>query len=277
MKLAVISDIHGNIPALEAVLEDIEKWQPDKVIVNGDAVNRGPYSLGVMEYLDRFLPAASKIQGNHETFILSFHQKDEDVENDPLFDLKKFTYWSYRQLGERVEELHTWHDSLSVINNVAGDVQITHASLLGNRRGVMPESSDDEILEKLTDSYPLNIISHTHRPFIRTINGCVYVNTGSVGQPFDNDPRASYGRFFADKNGWHSEIRRMTYNKRQAEQDCIDSGFLEMAGPIPHIIYRELLYSKVLLGPWMKRFAPALHNGEISVEKAVSLYLDEID
>ncbi len=277
MKLAVISDIHGNIPALEAVLEDLEKWQPEKVIVNGDAINRGPYSLRVMEILDNYLADADKIQGNHETFVLSFHQNNEDVENDPLYDLKKFTHWSYLQLGKKVEELFSWHDKMTVMNKYAGDVQITHASLLGNRRGVMPESTDDEIVQKLTNAYPLNIISHTHRPFIRTINASTYVNTGSVGQPFDNDPRASYGRFVADKSGWLGEIRRVEYDKAQAEKDCIDSGFLELAGPIPQIIYRELRHSKVLLGPWMKRFAPLLHDGSISVENAVKQYLDEID
>ncbi len=275
MKLAVLSDIHGNLPAFSAVIEDLESWQPDHVIINGDVVNRGPYSLDALKMMDRYLPDATRIRGNHETFILSFHDNTQQMD-DPLFDLKKFTYWSYKQLGDRVDELTNWQDHLDYSTS-AGDIHVTHASMISNRRGVLPESSDEELLERLSNEHALYIVSHTHRPFIRTINDVVYVNTGSVGQPFDKDPRSSYGRFYVTSTGWQGEIRRVSYDKAQAERDFRESGFLDEAGLIPQIIYRELRHSSVFLGPWMSRFYPAMESGELSVADAVKQYLDEID
>ncbi|HFE38419.1 MAG TPA: metallophosphoesterase, partial [Gammaproteobacteria bacterium] len=70
MKIAVLSDIHGNVPALYAVLEDILRWRPDKIIVNGDIVNRGPCSKSVLEIIDTEIPHGILLTGNHETFVL---------------------------------------------------------------------------------------------------------------------------------------------------------------------------------------------------------------
>ena len=58
MKIAILSDVHGNLPALTAVLEDIERWRADQVIVNGDLVSRGPYRLDCLRLLQARIPHA---------------------------------------------------------------------------------------------------------------------------------------------------------------------------------------------------------------------------
>ena len=72
MKIAVISDIHGNIPALETVTADIEQWQPDCVVVDGDIVNRGPRSREALEWVlaRHESDAWQLVRGNHEDYIL---------------------------------------------------------------------------------------------------------------------------------------------------------------------------------------------------------------
>ncbi len=68
MKLAVLSDIHGNVPALQAVVEHVEAWGPDHVIVNGDIVNRGPYSLECLQAVQekQAVQGWQLLRGNHE-------------------------------------------------------------------------------------------------------------------------------------------------------------------------------------------------------------------
>ena len=101
MKIAVLSDIHGNVPALQAVLEDIEHWQPDQVIVNGDIVNRGPYSLKVLQMLQGRQPEVTLLTGNHETFVL--HAAEHPLlADDPRYELRRFAAWTARQLGDQV-------------------------------------------------------------------------------------------------------------------------------------------------------------------------------
>ena len=99
MKLAIISDIHGNIHALEAVLHDIEKLNVDQVVVNGDMVNRAPYSVKV---LDRLMGRDYMITlGNHEDLLRKWILRDESLPADwfghPFWE---GTAWSAEQLKE---------------------------------------------------------------------------------------------------------------------------------------------------------------------------------
>lgn len=93
MKIAVLSDVHGNVPALDAVLTNIEGWQPDAVIVNGDLVNRGPLSLECLHMMQARMPHARLLRGNHERFVL------DCVEHPPqpssaTYDLDRMALWT---------------------------------------------------------------------------------------------------------------------------------------------------------------------------------------
>lgn len=184
MKIAVVSDVHGNVPALEAVVDDIEKWHPDEVIVNGDLVNRGPYSLMGLRYIQKCYPLAHILKGNHESFVLACADKQRDPA-EPDFDLYRFTYWTANNLGQAIEEIKDWPDHLDLTELDGGSTfHITHGSRLGNRSGIYAETCDDELAAKLGDPCDLFVASHTHKPLIRHFNETLVVNTGSVGQPF---------------------------------------------------------------------------------------------
>lgn len=275
MRIAVLSDVHGNVPALEAVLEDIEHWAPDRIVVNGDLVNRGPCSLPCLERV-RELPAdSSRLKGNHEGFVIDSvdHPRDPD---DPLYELYRFGSWTAAQLGAAVDEIRAWPDHLDLEHPEAGTVHITHGSREGNRSGIHPEISDAQLVAKLGDPRDLFIASHTHRPMVRWFNCGLVVNTGSVGQPFDGDPRAAYGRFCVRDRRWHAEIVRVPFDRKRALQDFLDSGFVAQAGPLASIVYVELHRAEMHLGRWMGRYLGAVKSGEISVARATREYLDEL-
>ncbi|MCB0000669.1 MAG: metallophosphoesterase, partial [Anaerolineales bacterium] len=103
MKIAILSDIHGNLPALEAVADDIARWQPDQVIVNGDIVNRGPCSLDCLTFAQARAhdSAWHLLRGNHEDFVLGCGAPDSP-RSGPNYDIIQFAHWAYEQLGSHV-------------------------------------------------------------------------------------------------------------------------------------------------------------------------------
>ncbi|MGF1547668.1 MAG: metallophosphoesterase family protein [Thiotrichales bacterium] len=273
MKIAVLSDVHGNVPALGAVLDDINAWRPDTVIVNGDLVSRGPYSLRCLQMLREAFPAAHLLTGNHETFVLGCVDDPPDPEA-PTYDLSVFASWTARQLGAEVDTLRGWRDHLDLTALEGGStVHVTHGSRLGNRDGIRPETSDADLIAKLGDPRALFVASHTHRPMLRRFSGEWVVNTGSVGQPLDGDPRAAYGRCEYARGAWQVEIVRVAFDGEQARRDFGDSGFLDECGPMARVIYREMQDARMHVGPMMWRYLHPIKAREITVAEAVERYL----
>ena len=271
MKIAVLSDIHGNRAALEAVLEDVAAWQPDRLIVNGDLVNRGPYSLECVKMLQRAFPDVYLLRGNHEDFVLSCA-----VAHDPehhAYDLRRFAHWTYDQLGAMNDEMAQWAESLDLDDLEGGSVHITHASVHSNRDGIHPYTSEAELAGKIPEQRDLFITSHTHKPLIRRFNATLVVNTGSVGAPFDGIAKAAYARLRFSAGRWHEEIRRVPFDRVRAERDFSTSGLLDEGGPLTQLMLRELRESRVIIGYWMREYYEAVKAGQISVEQSIREFL----
>lgn len=279
MRIAVLSDIHGNVPALEAVLQHIERWGADQVIVNGDLVSRGPYSLRCLRLLQERLPGCRFLKGNHETFVIASADRHADGDDpaDPTFDLRRLGHWVRRQLGPAVDEIRGWEDHVDLSG--PGDrasVHITHGSRRGNRDGIHSGTGDDELTDKLGQPPHLFVCSHTHKPLMRRFNGMVIVNTGSVGQPFDGDPRAAYGQFTLERGQWRADIGRVGYDKARAERDFVDSGFVDECGPLARLIRLEHQQSRAHVAPWRRRYLEAVEAAQITVAAAVDEYLRDL-
>jgi predicted phosphodiesterase len=273
MKIAILSDIHGNVPALSAVLDDIARWNPDRVVVNGDLVSRGPYSLECLRLLQAGFPQADYLTGNHETYVLRCADEPADPDS-PTLEIDRFAEWALRRLGGALDEIRQWGDHLDLTGLEQGaSVHITHGSRLGNRDGISARTQDEDLPAKLGTPRDLFVGSHTHKPLQRRFNGTLVVNTGSVGQPLDDDPRAAYGRFMLRGGRWQAEIARVAYDKAQAERDFVDSGFLAEAGPMARLIFLEMQSAHAHVGPWRNRYLDAVRNREISVADSVEAYL----
>jgi predicted phosphodiesterase len=275
MKIAVLSDVHGNVPALEAVLEDIARWQPDEVIVNGDLVNRGPCSLDVLQLLQREQPAARLLRGNHENWLVCSSSQVPDLES-VTHEIDRFAHFALRQLGKQIEEIAHWDDYLDLTELEGGSLHITHGSRKGDRHGISPETEGDELNERLGDPRDLFIGSHTHRAFSRIHNGNLVVNTGSVGQPFDHDERAAYVQLLFHNGQWQAESVRVTYDRSRAIADFADSGFFDEGGALTRVIFREFLEARVHVGPWRRKYLEAIRAGEIGVVESVDRYLNNL-
>ncbi len=272
MKLAVLSDVHGNLPALEAVLDDIAQWQPDRVVVNGDLVSRGPRSMECLRLARRALPQADFVEGNHEAYVLWCRENPCTTAHNE-YDIQRLAQWTCQRLGDDVDAIAGWPDHLDETELDGGSLHITHGSRLGNRDGIHPRLNEDELSSKLGDPRDLFVGSHTHIAMVRNHRGSLVVNTGSVGQPFDGDKRASYGRFYFSAGSWRVQITRVNYDYKRAQQDFIESGFIEECGPLARLIHYEYLHARPHMGTWMRRYKAAVIAGETTAARAVEEYM----
>lgn len=279
MKVAIIADIHGNLRALEAVTADIEQWQPDVVVVNGDVVNRGPQNLACWQLIHQRQKEAGWVvlRGNHEDFVLA-SAYPHTAQAGPRYELRQFTQWSYNQLREVAFEMMALPDRWGVHPAGATPFLVMHGSLLGNRFGIYPDSTDEDLSHRVTPQTAVFVTAHTHRPLVRPWGQTQVVNVGAVGLPFDGNWLASYGRFTWSKPaGWQAEICRLSYDRLQAERDMLTTGFLEEAGPFAQMILVELRLSRGLIQTWANVYEEGVLKGEVNFAQSVRQFLDQAE
>lgn len=277
MKIAVLSDIHGNMPALIAVSEHIESWQPDLVVVNGDIVNRGPCSQATLRFVldKREKEGWHLLRGNHEDFLLRFGPLDPTLDG-PVLEINRFVHFAYNQLNGEIEALVEMPERFSWFAPDNSEFRVIHGTMRGNRDGIYSELTDDELRQRIKPTPAVFVTGHTHQPLIRQIDETLVVNSGSVGAPFDLDWRPSYGRFtWESEQGWQAEIARVEYDRALVELDFVRSGFLQEGGPLAQIMLIELRRARGLIHHWASQYEDAVKAGEISLTESVQLVLQE--
>ena len=196
--LAALYDIHGNLPALDAVLADAEAAGADRFLLGGDYASLGAWPVETLERL-RTLPSAGWLRGNWERW------QAHPGEAPELEFIQAAMAWVRAALGpETASELGELPTTIR-----HGEALFSHGSPASDMRTYMPEPADDEpeLLAGL-DERRL-VFGHSHLQFKRTAaNGTELVNAGSVGLPFDGDTRAAYALFRPDR----VELRRVQYD-----------------------------------------------------------------
>jgi putative phosphoesterase len=193
MKIAVFSDIHSNLPALKAVLQDIENHQPDEMVCLGDLVGYAPFPNEVISIISSLnIPV---IMGNY----------DQGVGND-LDDCGcAYKTDEERTLGaisiEWTKKMTTSENKI-YLRNLLPRYQLTYGSFQllfvhGSPRRIneylFPDRSDENLLHVMSkESADLLVCGHTHRPFSRKVQDIWFINDGSVGRPKDGDWRAGW-------------------------------------------------------------------------------------
>jgi putative phosphoesterase len=204
MRIAIISDVHGNLVALEAVLADLEQQRPDLVAHGGDLAFNGPRPA---ECVDRIRQLGwPGVRGNMDEAL------ETHLGRNPSID------WARERVGE---ERNRWLQDLALEWRHDDRLALVHAVPGDLWKAVGPESDDVQ----LSGIYgPLGarlaVYGHIHRPYIREIGDLTVANTGSVGLPFDGDPRASY---LLVTDG-RPEARRVAYDVERAMREVEASG-----------------------------------------------------
>jgi len=225
--LALLYDVHGNLPALEAVISDAEAAGADGWILGGDYALFGGWPAGTVERL-RGLERARWIRGNGERWTA-----DPDAAPDNA------VVPGAVEAGRAALEPDVVADLASLpFSSLLEGMLVCHGSPLSDVRSFGPEPGDED--EELLDraSAPRVVFGHTHLPFARSGPGGVeLVNPGSVGMPFDGDPRAAYALLHDDGRVEH---RRVGYDHR-ASADRVRSLGGEWADVVARRIERAAM------------------------------------
>ncbi len=276
MKIAVLADIHSNYVAFQAALDDLERWQPDHVILAGDLVNRGPRPA---ECLQAFQAQAARsgwktVRGNHEDYVIEqadFHPR----ESSPAYEVHRASRWTYQRLGENIQSLLEMPFQHSLFAPDGSELRVVHASMRGKRDGIYPETSDSTLAQQMAPPPAVLCVGHTHRPLIRRVTGTLVVNAGSVGLPFDEDPRLAYARLTWQQGEWQAEIVRLPYDLAHAKADFFASDYYTEAGPLTKLVLIELQTARSMLFYWSSRYQTQAELGLISMQDSVAEFLEQ--
>ena len=222
MRVAAIYDIHGNLPALEAVLQEIRQMEVDHIVVGGDVLP-GPMPRETLEcLLDLNIPVQF-IQGNGDRVVLAQMVGTESSEVPERF--REVVRWNAQQLHpEHRHLLASWTKTLRVKIGELGEVLFCHATPRNDTDIFTRLTSEDRLLSIFEEiNVPMVICGHTHMQFDRTIGRIRVVNAGSVGMPFGEpgadwlflEPDVQLQHTFYDLTKAAERIRKTSYPQAQ--------------------------------------------------------------
>lgn len=199
VKIAIVSDVHGNLLALEAVVADLERQHPELVVHGGDLAVNGPQPADVVDRIGQL--GWPGVVGNTDEVLWTM-----DADPQPARALFERLHGAYTPaLGEgRIAWLRAlpreWrHGSILLVHAAPGDLW----------KNLLPDTPDDELLATYGgQGADLVVYCHIHRPFVWKIGELTIANSGSVGYPVDGDWRPSYLLIDDDQ----VSVRRIEYD-----------------------------------------------------------------
>jgi putative phosphoesterase len=207
MKVAVLADIHGNLPALEAVLAEVDAASPDVVVVCGDVAS-GPLPAETIDVL-RSLPGARFVQGNADRgLVTAFDGRQQSRLPGPAAD------WGATQLSrEQRDFLASFSATVAVDVDGLGRVLFCHGSPRSDEEMMTSETPDERLKEFMADvDADVVVCGHTHMPFDRMAGSLRVINPGSIGMPY-GEPGAYWAVL-----GPEIEMRRTDYDREAAAE-----------------------------------------------------------
>ncbi|MEW5871930.1 MAG: metallophosphoesterase family protein [Chloroflexota bacterium] len=224
MRIAVLSDIHGNLPALQAVLSDMEPFAPEGIIVAGDTAC-GPQVNECVRLL-RQHPCWA-ILGNNEEYMLRF---DAGAAPSAFKTHRQFGLlrWAYRQLHPQSLEYFRALPAAHSLHLPATDaIRIVHGTPRCTSESIFPISEPASLEQALAQiDEPVLVCGHTHLPWWRQCNGKLALNPGAVGGSLDGDVRARYMLLDWEQERWQVTVRAVPYNLDEIRSAFHHSGLL---------------------------------------------------
>ncbi len=237
MRIAVISDTHGNLLALEAVLADLDSFGSlDEIIMAGDFAFGGPLPAECIERIrERGLRA---VRGNTDEFIVEVAtdgahpavQVEEGQRHGP--QQIEIDRWAVERLtGDQIDYLAALPLQITIPDPESGSLAIVHATPWSSHPPV-GANSPEAVVRRMLDASGSRALGygHIHVQYQRRIDGRLLAAVGSVGLPFDGDRRAAYAVFTSVGDGWEVEFRRVPYDVDAAIEEVLRSGVPNAAG-----------------------------------------------
>ena len=277
MRIAFLADIHGNLPALEAVVKDVDAQAPDVVYLVGDQINRAPWNNEVLDLLES--RRWTGIEGNHERIVgrLGTPNNRPPFTNRIMFST---LWWTMEQLRPaHLRAVRVLPAEIKLDFPEGPPILMVHAKPGHSALGLFPDMDDARLaIEMQHVDASVLICAHTHRPMVRMVqneSGRTWHiwNGGSIGMPYNGDPRAQYLLVDSHNGHWRPTLRAVDYDRNGLRTAYETSGMLREIGPSAELHLRTALTGEPWssdFGYWYRQQPPEMHN---DLSGAVAIYL----
>ena len=231
MRIAIISDIHGNLVSFETVLEEINHEQPDQIVCLGDVAAFGPQPREAIAQLKSL--NCPVVMGNADAELLNPPSTETTDENARR--IAKMAAWGAAQLSQSdLDFIRTFHPTIEISLDEKTKLLCFHGSPRSNTEIIRATTRDEE-LESILSSFYASIMAggHTHTQMIRRFGEIIVMNPGSIGLPYEpswtkeeevrNPPWAEYALIHYEKKQLGIEVRRVPVDIQAVKQAALQS------------------------------------------------------
>lgn len=255
-RLAVLADIHGNLPALQAVMQDMADFDMDQVVVAGDSVNWGPFSRQVLEIITA--RGWAIVRGNNELYALDYCT-ERAPQHWSTFTMPPYLHDALGDDG--VNRLACMPDALQLRFRDAPPLRVFHGIPGDPWIAMYPDSSEDQICKWLAGITERTVIAaHSHVAMERHVAGWHIFNPGSVGVPLDGEHSASYMILEGSSQGWElAAHRRIAFERAPLFAEFERQDFAARTGVSGRLVIEEFRDARLYLAPyivWKQRAYP---------------------
>ncbi|MEX2536598.1 MAG: metallophosphoesterase [Trueperaceae bacterium] len=270
MRVAVISDTHGNLAALEATLEHLSGEYVDQVVVAGDLVNGAADSVACWRLIRSL--GYPVVRGNHERYVFDLGTPNEEPEwGSELFGPVRWA--AARFSPEELDEMRVLPLRHSMPDYP--ELLIVHASPHADNQNVLAHTPSSELEPMFAGSEATLIVrGHNHIGNSRTVVERQLVTAGSVGMPLGGTVDAQFLLLERRAGRWRFEHRAVPYDVGATLRRFSETGYLAEAGPMARLLLREIVTGSHQMVPFLRFWRRVSPDESLPLTDAIDRFLN---
>lgn len=250
MRIAILADIHGNLPAFETALAELRRHAPDLLVIAGDIVVGSPDSHACWQLAQSL--ACPIIRGNHERYLGFFGTEQAD----PLWLTEQFqpVQWAVQQFSAEERQVIA-QLPLPLRLPEAPELLIVHASEQSDSTSLPPHITPQELATIFPTSQEQTIVrGHNHIPRTHPWGRRQVVTTGSVGLPLEGRTAAQYLLLDQVVDGWDAHHQSVEYPVEKTVQRFTETDYVAQTGPMGRLFLREVATASPHFVPFLRYY-----------------------
>lgn len=270
MRIAIFADIHGNLPAFEAVLRHVRQQAPDLVIIAGDIVIGAPDSVACWQLAQSL--GCPIVRGNHERYLAYVGT----AEGDPVWlsDQYKPVQWAAAQFTT-AERAAVAALPLTLVLPIAPDLLVVHATARSDRENLPPAKADADIAAMFPTVQERWIVrGHDHIARTHLWRDKQIITVGSVGLPIDGSTAAQYLLLDAMPHGWQAHHQAVDYDLNLTLQRFAATSYVAETGVMGRLFLREVVTAAPHFVPFLRLYQQWTKEAPLSLGDALERYLN---